>query len=153
MVSFTTRNIKCAQRLKSRWEPSATSPSATGPGKGPWGCPILNTSRWLKVSAKYPKYAGHMLLVCFLVTYHAVTNPEFASQMPIYHLLSKGNFEINGFTYRIEGFCFEQSLEALTHLHSPEEFHQYNRYVFSSTTVFDFNTQRSNILHCLIYTR
>lgn len=88
-----------------------------------------------------------MLLVYFLVTYHAVTNAEFASQMPIYHLLSKDNFEINGFTYRIEGFCFEQSSEALTHLRSPEEFHQCNRYVFSSTTVFDFNTQKSNILH------
>lgn len=94
-----------------------------------------------------------MLLVYFLATYHAVTNPEFASQMPIYYLLSKDNFEINGFAYKIEGFCFEQSSEALTHLLSPEEFHQYNSFVFSSTTVFDFNTQRSNILHCLIYAR
>lgn len=153
MLSFTAHKLKCTQRLRSRWEPSATRASATGPGKGPWGCPILNTSRWLKVSAKYPKYAGHMQLVYFLPTYHAVTNPEFASQMPIYHLLSKDNFEINGLTYMIEGFSFEQSSEALTHLRSSEEFHQYNGYVFSSTIVFDFNTQRSNILHCLIYVR
>lgn len=153
MVSFTTHNIKRAQRLKSRWEPSATRASATGPGKGPWGCPMLNTSRWLKVSAKYLKLAGHMLLVYFWATYPAVTNLEFASQMPIYYLLSKDNFKINGFIYRIEGFSFEQSLEALTHLCSSEEFHQYSRYVLSSTTVFDYNTQRSNILHCLIYAR
>lgn len=78
-----------------------------------------------------------------LATNHAVTNPEFAYQMGVYHLFSKDHFEINGFTQRSEGFSCEQCLEALTHLHSSEDFHQYNEYLFSSTTVFDFNTQRS----------
>lgn len=93
-------------------------------------CPVLDTPKWLEACA------ARVFLICWSHTIsllvghiHAVTNPEFAYQMGIYHLFSKNNFEINGFNQRHEGFSCEEGSEALTHLRS-SDFHQYKESIF-----------------------